>query len=96
MEQGKDNGATNLELIDEKRLHELVPAVVGKFAMFSHNSGIVDPFGYTIALAENAHANGVEYHFGCEVTAIRKKIRPPPLTPLFPFFFPIRKCDHRP
>lgn len=31
MEQGKDNGATNLELIDEKRLHELVPAVVGKF-----------------------------------------------------------------
>lgn len=73
MEQGKDNGATNLELIDEKRLHELVPAVVGKFAMFSHNSGIVDPFGYTIALAENAHANGVEYHFGCEVTAIRRE-----------------------
>ena len=64
IEQGKDNGATNLELIDEKRLHELVPAVVGKFAMFSHNSGIVDPFGYTIALAENAHENGVEYHFG--------------------------------
>ena len=24
IEQGKDNGATNLELIDEKRLHELV------------------------------------------------------------------------
>ena len=41
--------------------------------MFSHNSGIVDPFGYTIALAENAHANGVEYHFGCEVTAIRRE-----------------------
>ena len=73
IEQGKDNGATNLELIDEKRLHELVPAVVGKFAMFSHNSGIVDPFGYTIALAENAHENGVEYHFGCEVTAIQRQ-----------------------
>lgn len=72
IEQGKDNGATNLELIDEKRLHELVPAVVGKFAMFSHNSGIVDPFGYTIALAENAHANGAEYHFGCEVTDISR------------------------
>ena len=73
IEQGKDNGATNLELIDEKRLHELVPAVVGKFAMFSHNSGIVDSFGYTIALAENAHENGVEYHFGCEVTAIQRQ-----------------------
>ena len=57
----------------KKRLHELVPAVVGKFAMFSHNSGIVDPFGYTIALAENAHENGVEYHFGCEVTAIQRQ-----------------------
>ena len=28
--QGEDNGASGLELIDEKRLHELVPAVVGK------------------------------------------------------------------
>ena len=34
MEQGKDNGATNLELIDEKRLHELVPAVVGSLPCF--------------------------------------------------------------
>lgn len=56
--QGEANGASGLELIDSKRLHELVPAVVGEFAMFSHNSGIVDPFNYTIALAENAHANG--------------------------------------
>lgn len=70
--QGEDNGASGLELIDEKRLHELVPAVVGKFAMYSKNSGIADPFGYTIALAENAHANGVSYHFGCEVTDISR------------------------
>ena len=70
--QGEDNGASGLELIDEKRLHELVPAVVRKFAMYSKNSGIVDPFGYTIALAENAHANGAEYHFGCEVTDISR------------------------
>lgn len=70
IKQGEANGASNLELIDKKRLHELVPAVVGEFAMFSKNSGIVDPFNYTVALAENAHANGVQYHFGCEVTAI--------------------------
>ncbi|MCB7320212.1 NAD(P)/FAD-dependent oxidoreductase [Lacrimispora sp. 210928-DFI.3.58] len=68
--QGEDNGAQGLELIGKKRLHELVPAVVGEFAMFSQNSGIVDPFQYTIVLAENAHANGVSYHFGCEVTEI--------------------------
>ena len=54
IKQGEANGAVNLELIDKERLHELVPAVVGEFAMFSKNSGIVDPFNYTIALAENA------------------------------------------
>lgn len=70
MEQGERNGATGLELIDEEELHKLVPAVVGKFAMFSRNSGIVDPFQYTIALAENAHKNGVDYYFDHEVTAI--------------------------
>ena len=43
-------------MIDEAKLHELVPAVVGKFAMWSKNSGIMDPFLYTVALAENAHA----------------------------------------
>lgn len=73
MEQGAVNGATKLRLIDEKELHELVPAVVGKFAMFSENSGIVDPFTYTIALAENATMNGVEYFFDHEVTGIDQK-----------------------
>ncbi len=72
IKQGEANGAVNLELIDKERLHELVPAVVGEFAMFSKNSGIVDPFNYTIALAENACENGVSYHFGCEVTAIER------------------------
>ena len=69
--QGEANGVQGLRLVDEAELHQLVPAVVGKFAMFSPNSGIVDPFGLTIALAENAHHNGVDYHFGCEVTGLR-------------------------
>ncbi len=70
--QGEKNGASGLELIDEKRLHELVPAVVGKFAMFSSQSGILDPFQYTIALAENACQNGVEYFFDSQVTEISR------------------------
>ena len=68
MQQGAVNGCTGLEMIDEKKLHELVPTVVGKFAMWSKNSGIMDPFLYTVALAENAHANGVAYFFDHEVT----------------------------
>ncbi|MGI6031554.1 MAG: NAD(P)/FAD-dependent oxidoreductase [Eubacteriales bacterium] len=68
--QGEANGATGLTLIDKEELHRLVPAVVGEFALFSANSGIVDPFRYTVALAENAAANGVTYHFDQEVTGI--------------------------
>jgi len=67
IEQGKRNGAEGLSLISEEELHALVPKAVGKFAMLSKNSGIVDPFQFTIALAENAVKNGVSYFFGAEV-----------------------------
>lgn len=72
LKQGEENGTEGLEIIGQERLHELVPAVTGKFAMFSPASGILEPFQYTIALAENAHQNGVEYFFDHEVTAIRR------------------------
>jgi len=72
MKQGKANGVNGMELIGKERLHELVPAVVGEFAMYSAESGIVDPFGYTVALAENAAENGVDYFFDREVTAIER------------------------
>lgn len=73
LKQGEINGSKGLRLIDKEELHRLVPAVVGEFAMFSPNSGIVDPFNYTIALAENAHQNGVEYFFDHEVTGIENE-----------------------
>lgn len=72
MQQGAVNGCTGLEMVDEKKLHELVPAVVGKFAMWSRSSGIMDPFLYTVALAENAHANGADYFFDHAVTGITR------------------------
>ncbi|MGF6906510.1 NAD(P)/FAD-dependent oxidoreductase [Fusobacterium sp. PH5-44] len=70
--QGEKNGSVGLEIIDEKKLHQLVPAAVGKFAMYSPMSGIIDTFEYNIALAENAHANGVEYYFDSEVIDIKR------------------------
>ena len=72
LKQGDVNGATGLELIDEKKLHELVPAVVGKFAMWSKNSGIMDPFLFTIGLAENAAENGAKFLFGHEILGIER------------------------
>lgn len=71
--QGERNGAANLRLIGKEELHSLAPMAVGEFAMLSENSGVVDPFNYTIALAENAACNGVKYHFDNEVTAIARE-----------------------
>ena len=73
MEQGFDNGASGLEIIDGKKLHELVPAVNGSFAMLSSRSGIMDPFLFTIAQAENAAENGVRYFLGHEVKSIERR-----------------------
>lgn len=73
MEQGARNGAAGLRLIDKEELHRLVPKAVGEFAMYSENSGILDPFLYTISLAENAALNGARYFFDHEVTAIRRE-----------------------
>ena len=74
MAQGAANGASNLSIIDRDRLHELVPAVTGRFAMFSADSGILDPFQYTIALAESACLNGTDYFFDHEVTDIARDL----------------------
>ncbi len=73
MAQGRINGARDLEMIDQERLHQLVPAVLGRFAMYSPSSGILDPFLYTIHIAENAHLNGAEYFLSREVTGIERK-----------------------
>lgn len=73
METGNINGARDLRIIDQEELHRLVPAVVGEFALFSPHSGILDPFAYTVALAENAVHNGASFHFDQEVTAIDRQ-----------------------
>ncbi len=70
--QGEKNGASKLHLLNKEELHKLLPTAVGEFAMFSENSGIVDPFNYTIALAENAVQNGAEYFLDHEVTGISR------------------------
>ncbi len=73
MAQGFRNGASGLEIIDGSRLHELVPAVNGAFALFSSRSGILDPFLFTIGLAENAAENGVRYYLEHDVERIERK-----------------------
>jgi len=71
--QGEKNGAKGLRMIDKDELAAIVPSVVGEFAMLSEDSGILDPFLLTIALAENAVQNGAEYYLCHEVTAISRE-----------------------
>lgn len=69
---GEANGVPGLEIIDKGRLEDLDSSAGGEFAMYSPSSGILNPFIYTIALAENARQNGVEFFFDQEVTAISR------------------------
>ena len=69
---GEANGVPGLEIIDKRRLEELDSSAGGEFAMYSPSSGILNPFVYTIALAENARQNGADFFFDQEVTAIRR------------------------
>ena len=73
-ENGVANGVQQLEIVDSRRLHELEPNVAAETvaALWAPTGGIVCPFGYTIALAENAYANGVEFRFDTEVKGLSR------------------------
>jgi glycerol-3-phosphate dehydrogenase len=62
MERGRKNGVKNLRVIDRAELRKLEPHIgedaIG--ALHSPDAGTITPYEYTIALAENAVANGVE------------------------------------
>ena len=72
-EIGERNGVRGMEMIDKARLNQLDPNAGGEFAMYVPSSGILDPMQYTIALAENACANGVRFLFGRRVEGIRRE-----------------------
>lgn len=71
---GEKNGVHDLEMIDQARVRELEPhiseEVVG--ALYCPTVGITSPYELTIALAENAVANGVEIKLNQTVTSIEK------------------------
>lgn len=72
-EQGDKNGVPGLEIIGKDRIKELAPYVDGEFAMYSPSTGIFNPFIYTIALAENAYKNGVDFHLDNKVMGINRE-----------------------
>ena len=71
-ENGIKNGVEGLEIVGRDRLKELEPGVghVPVAALYAPTAGIVCPFGATIAFAENAYTNGVEFRFNTEVKGL--------------------------
>ena len=64
LQQGKENGVEGLEILEKKELLALEPTLSEEVvcALHAPTGGIVCPFKLTIALAENAAVNGVEFH----------------------------------
>lgn len=71
-ENGRKNGVERLEILDAEQLRALEPNISPRAvgALHAPTGGIVCPFTLTIALAENAYANGVEFRFDTQVTAL--------------------------
>jgi len=72
--RGQENGVPDLEIISGDRIFELEPEANReiRYALYSPNSAVTDPYKTTIAFAENAVTNGVRLFRNCEVREIRK------------------------
>ena len=72
--RGIANGVKNMEIISGDELRAREPNITDRVvaALVAHTGGIVSPFGMTIAFAENAAENGVEFRFNTEVLDIEK------------------------
>ena len=72
-EQGVKNGVQGLYVLEGYEAVKAMEPYVSEnvvAALVVSNGGIVSPYEMTIAYAENAATNGVEFRFGSEVTAI--------------------------
>lgn len=70
-EQGKANGVPGMELLTNEQMQRIQPGVEGILGLWTPSSGIISPYGLAIALAENAHDNGVDIRLNTQLTAAR-------------------------
>ena len=76
LEQGVENGVPDLVILDGEQVRKMEPNITQNCigALFVPTGGIVCPYEMTIAMAENAYANGVEFKFETEVIGIDKNL----------------------
>lgn len=75
LNRGIKNGVEGLQIIERDEILKLEPNIADDVtkALFAPSAGIICPFTLTIAYAENAFINGVEFHFESKVIEISKK-----------------------
>ena len=73
-ERGVANGVKDMRILPGEEVLRMEPNVTDHVhaALYAPTAGIVCPFGLNIALAENAHVNGVEFMFNTEVQEIKR------------------------
>ena len=71
--QGDANGVRDLAIIEAHEMKRLEPNVEGIAALYCPETAITSPYLLTIALAENAMANGVRFFLNAEVRKIRRQ-----------------------
>ncbi len=69
---GEENGVQGLTIISGKELKKREPNVDALSALYSPVAGIVPPYLFTFALAENALNNGVRIYVNTKVLAIKQ------------------------
>ena len=74
-QRGEKNGVKGLEILSREQVLLKEPNVSKKVvaALWAPTGGIVCPFGMTIAYAENAAVNGVDFYLNTEVKNIKRK-----------------------
>lgn len=74
LEKGKANGVPELQILEREELLTLEPNLSDDItcALLATTGGIVCPFHMTIAFAENAYTNGMEFFLNTEVRQIHK------------------------
>lgn len=72
--KGEENGVPDLQILDGNEARKMEPNLSDEVvaALYAPTGGIVCPYEMTIALAENASTNGVEFRFETEVKGIEK------------------------
>lgn len=74
-ERGVKNGVPGLAILTKEEVRRMEPNIEDTIvaALYAPTGGIVCPFGLTIALAENAAVNGVEFLLETAVLRIKKE-----------------------